>query len=146
MKILLAALILVSGPALAQVDPVPPRGVTVVEEKQYSLAPVEAKQEMAGSFRREFLQATRSAARKGDITRAEAIKLRVASFSPAFLEEAKRLCVVQIAFSGEDSPHVPVKDDGAIDVDGIDWEGLAAFLERILPLILQLLAAFGLGL
>jgi len=98
------------------------------------------------SFRRELISAAKKAAAKGDISRRDLIKLRIASFSPAFVERAEELCVVQMAMSGEDSDALPMDEDGNIVKTAIDWEAFAAFLERILPLILQILAAFGLGL
>lgn len=95
------------------------------------------------TFRRTLVAAAQKAAQKGEISRRDALKIRVASFSPAFLERVEDLCVVQMAMSGEDEDAIPRDADGAIDRASINWEGLAAFLERILPLILQLIAAFG---
>ena len=115
-------LLLFSSVAVGQ--EVPPPKQDVVEQVQEN------------RFRRALLRAAQSAAAKKEISRAQVIQLRVASLSPAFLAEAERLAVVQMAFSGEE---VPVDDDGKIEVSRIDWEGLAAFLERLIPLILKLL-------
>ena len=90
-------------------------------------------------FRRALLKAAQTAAANKEISRVQVIQLRVASLSPAFLAQAERLAVVQMAFSGEE---VPTDADGKIEVSRIDWEGLAAFLERIIPLILKLIDLF----
>jgi hypothetical protein len=90
-------------------------------------------------FRQSLLKAADSAARKGDLRRLEVVRLRVATLSPAFVQRAQDLAVIQMAFSGED---VPVNDDGKIEVNRIDWEGLIAFLERLIPLILKLIDLF----
>lgn len=100
-------------------------------------APVDA------GFRKELAKAIQTARKAGKIDVRQALKLRVAMLSPAFVEQAKELAVVQIAFSGESSEHVPVSPDGVVQVAGINWEGLAKFLEAFLPLLLSLLEAFG---
>jgi len=51
--------------------------------------------------------------------------------------------VTQVAFSGIESSDVPIDADGVVQVEGINWEGLALFLEKLIPLILALLKAFG---
>ena len=131
---------LVSGPMFG------PTGTVATEpQKGFSYeAPVETKLEVARkSFRRQLIEASQKAVAKGEISRRDALKIRVASFSPAFLERAEELCVVQMAMSGENEDAIPRDETGTIDRASINWEGLAAFLERILPLILQLIAAFG---
>lgn len=94
-------------------------------------------------FRRSLLKAIASARKKGEINGRQAIRLRVASFSPAFLERAEELAVVQMVFSGESDDAIPRTDDGKVDKTSIDWDAFASFLERLLPLILQLISAFG---
>ena len=93
-------------------------------------------------FRRAMLKAAGVAAQKGEIRRLDVIKLRVASLSPAFLVQAQRLAVVQMAFSGDE---VPTDADGKIEVSRIDWESLITFLERLIPLILKLIDLFAFG-
>lgn len=131
---------LISGPVLGPVG-------TVATEPQKSFTyeqPSESKLEVARTtFRRQLIAAAQKAVAKGEISRRDALKIRVASFSPAFLERAEELCVVQMAMSGENEDAIPRDETGTIDRASINWEGLAAFLERILPLILQLIAAFG---
>lgn len=140
--------------ALLFVLPVVQPGPVVAEPQKtfdasdYSVAKKVEPEQVKGreSFRRELISAAKKAAAKGDISRRDLIKLRIASFSPAFVERAEELCLVQMAMSGEDSDALPLDDDGNIVKTAIDWEAFAAFLEKILPLILQILAAFGLGL
>lgn len=93
-------------------------------------------------FRQALLKAADSAAKAGEIKRADVVRLRVASLSPAFLQQAERLAVVQMAFSGDE---VPTLDDGRIDVAKIDWDALLAFLEKLIPIILQLIDMFALN-
>jgi hypothetical protein len=95
-------------------------------------------------FRRSLLKAISDARKAKTITPREALRLRVASFSPAFLEQAEELCIVQMAMSEEGQDYLKMSADGTIDKTAIDWEGLAGFLERIIPILLQLFKAFGL--
>jgi len=93
-------------------------------------------------FRAALLKAVDSAVKNGDISRVTALRLRVRSLAPAFLEQVKDLAVTQIVFSGEESEFVPIGDDGKVLVNGINWEGLIAFLERLIPLIIKLMDLF----
>jgi hypothetical protein len=93
----------------------------------------------ANPFRRALLKAADAAAKKGELKRADVIRLRVATLSPAFLERAQELAVIQMSFSGEE---VPVDENGKVDVSKIDFEKLLDFLERLLPLILKLISLF----
>ena len=90
-------------------------------------------------FRSALLKAAQEAAKKGELRRIDVIRLRVATLSPAFLERAQELAIIQMSFSGEE---VPTDEDGKIEVSRIDWEGLIAFLERLIPLILKLINLF----
>lgn len=95
--------------------------------------------EATTSFHRAVIQAAAKAVRDGQLRRADLIRLRVAMISPAFRQQAEDLAVVQMSASGSDN--VPIGDDGRVDRASINWEGLAAFLERLLPLLLALLDA-----
>lgn len=97
----------------------------------------------AGTFKSALLKGITSARKAGNITVFQALRLRIACMSPAFVERAEELAVVQIAFSGQESEQVPVNDDGSIDVAGINWEGLIKFMEAFIPLLLSLLQALG---
>jgi len=114
--------------------------VPCFEVVQAQDAPI-VEQVSENKFRRQLLRAADSAARKGDLRRVDVVRLRVATLSPAFLAQAERLAVIQMAFSGEE---VEVGADGKIDVSKIDWEQLIAFLERLIPLILRLIDMFAL--
>ena len=94
-------------------------------------------------LRRSLLKAINDARKNDSITVRDAIKLRVASFSPAFIEKAEELAIVQMAMSEEGETLLVRTASGEIDKTAIDWDGLAGFLEAILPLLLQLLKAFG---
>ena len=95
------------------------------------------------SFRSALLKTVAKQRKAGKISVRDAVKIRVALWSPAFVERAHELAVTQVAFNGEASDAVPVDDQGVVRAEGINWEGLAKFLEAILPLILSLLKAFG---
>ena len=91
---------------------------------------IEAK--AGDTFHRNVIKAAVKAQRDGKISRKDLRRLRVAMLSPAFREQAKQLAVVQM-LSSEQADQIP-------RVDGqIDWDKLGDFLERIWPLILQLL-------
>jgi hypothetical protein len=123
--------------------------VSILEPKvsipSHVLAQVDDKPKAVAEdpFRKSLTKAIADSRKKGTINFRDAVKLRVAMMSPAFVEKAKELAVTQVAFSGIESPDVPMDADGVIQVEGINWEGLAAFLEKLMPLILALLKAFG---
>ena len=97
----------------------------------------------ADKFQSAVAKAVRSARKSGKLSVRQAIKLRVALISPAFKKKAEDLAVTQMAFgqSDEDAP-LPRTADGSIDRTAINWDGLIGFLEKLLPLLLQLLDAF----
>ncbi len=92
-------------------------------------------------FHKGILKAVAKNRREGKITNRQALAIRVRMFSPAFREHVKTVAVTQLAFSGDEN--APVNEMGVIDEAAIDWDGFAAFLERIIPIILQLISAFG---
>jgi hypothetical protein len=95
-------------------------------------------------FHRELIRAAVKLSKKADsgVSRRDVIRLRVAMLSPAFRESAKELAVVQLYFNGSD---LPTNEHGSIAVDEIKWdaEQWAAFLEKLVPIILMLLQIFG---
>jgi hypothetical protein len=105
-------------------------------------APVQ-RVEVNDSFKSSLVKAIQAARQSDKITAKEALKLRIACMSPAFVERAHELAVVQIAFSGEESSSVPMSADGVVQVASINWEGLAKFMEVFIPLLITLLKAFG---
>lgn len=114
--------------------------------KQPTVIPKDAtsvyKELSENKFRQQLVQAAVSAQKKGDISRLDLIRIRVASFSPALIKKAEDLAVIQIASSGEEGPF-SVDENGEIVRETVDWAGLATFLEKLLPLILMLIRTFG---
>ena len=52
--------------------------------------------------------------------------------------------MTQMSFGESDSDApLPRTETGAVDRAAIDWDSLIGFLERLLPLLLQLLDMFG---
>jgi len=87
-------------------------------------------------FHRQLILAAIDAAKSGEIKRVDVIRLRIGLMSPAFREHCEDLAVTQMYFSGGD---LPMTEAGVVDRASIDWGSLAAFLEKLLPLILKLL-------
>ena len=112
----------------------------VLAQVDTTSAPVKVSESFRTSLRKAIVEARKA----GKITLRDATRLRVACLSPAFLERAQELAVVQIAASGEPSDSVPLNDEGMVEVEGINWDGLAKFLEVFVPLLITLLKAFGL--
>jgi predicted ABC-type exoprotein transport system permease subunit len=110
--------------------------VTIAQE------PSAVEQVSNSKFRAALLKAAQASAKNGDIRRFDVMRLRVATLSPSFLKQAEELAVIQIVFSGEESEFVPFDSNGKVEVNRIDWEGLIAFLERLVPLILKLIDLF----
>lgn len=106
---------------------------------QHELELQEVAQE---KFKPSLIKAIQSARKNGSITFREALSLRVACLSPAFVKEAQRVAIVQMAYSSQGDA-VPYNDDGTVAVANIDWDKLLAFLEKLLPIILQLIMALG---
>lgn len=90
----------------------------------------------------ELIKAATAAQKKGEITRLQLVRIKVAMLSPSFRSKVEDLAVVQMAASGEDGPF-SVDENGEIVRETIDWAGLAAFLEKLVPLVLALIKAFG---
>ena len=95
-------------------------------------------------FHRELIRAAVKLSKKADsgVSRRDVIRLRVAMLSPAFRERAEELAIVQLYFNGSELPTNP---DGSIAVDEIKWDSSdwAAFLEKLVPIVLALLKLFG---
>jgi hypothetical protein len=104
---------------------------------------VDAPAETASGFKGQLIAAISKARQAGDITFREALALRVACFSPSFVESAEKLAITQMAFSEQGAEYLPMSADGTIDQTAIDWENFATFIERLVPIILTLLEAFG---
>jgi hypothetical protein len=97
-------------------------------------------------FNRNVIKSAVKAAKDGTITRRDVMRLRVAMLSPAFREQAQQLAIVQMSASGSDalgSDAVPTDEDGKVIETAIDWDKLLSFIEKLIPILLQLLDAFG---
>jgi len=108
-----------------------------------TVSTVQEVAEAETSFHRQVILTGRKMAQAGTLKRVDLVKLRVAMLSPAFRQHAENLAVVQMSASGIEAAEAPIGPDGKIDRANIDWEGLAAFIEKLIPLILMLIEAFG---
>jgi hypothetical protein len=143
----LSILVAINIPLFAQVTDTPVKPLPINRPKVVETTPkidpiVVESVDSKVLFRREIVKAAVSAQKKGLIKRLDLVRLRVAVLSPAFLNKAEDLAVVQMAASGEDGPF-ETSDSGEIIRETINWEGLTTFLEKLVPLLLALLAAFG---
>jgi len=130
--LLLLPLVLLAASALPAQDLQPPAPNVTVSAQQ-------------SDFRVAVIKASRSLMQQGKLTRVQVLRIRVAMLSPAFRNHAEELAVVQIYYSGDDQTetYLPLDSDGKVDKGQIDWEGLINFLEKFIPLLLQLLEIFG---
>lgn len=83
------------------------------------------------AFRRSLKAATRNQVAAGNITPGQAMLLNGLAFFPA-------KCDAVMA-----AVHDAAIEEGLATTAAIDWDGLASFIERILPIILQLIQLFG---
>ena len=124
--------------AAAPVPPAPAKAPSV-QKSSDGLVPIEKSRSEISS---ELIKAATTLQKKGEITRLQLVRLRVAMLSPSFRQKVEDLAVIQMAASGEDGPF-SVDENGEIVRETIDWAGLAAFLEKLVPLVLMLIKAFG---
>lgn len=110
-----------------------------VQKSSDGLVPIEKSR---SEISVELVKAATALQKKGEITRLQLVRIKVAMLSPSFRAKVEDLAVVQMAASGEDGPF-SVDDNGEIVRETIDWAGLAAFLEKLVPLVLALIKAFG---
>ena len=92
-------------------------------------------------FHRNVIRAARNLNRSGEITRAQLLGLRVRMMSPAFRKHCEDLAVTQMYYSGDDG--IPLDGNGRVQRASIDWDALLAFIEKLIPIILQLIDALG---
>lgn len=84
------------------------------------------------SFHRNVIKAAVKARKSGKISRAQLLRLRVAMLSPAFRKQAKELATIQMK-SSADADKIPMIGEN------IDWDKLFEFIEKLIPLIIQLI-------
>lgn len=83
-------------------------------------------------FRRVLIKAAEQSFREGELSRVDLLRLRVASLSPAKLQQMQTACAEQAVQEGK-----------AVSIAAIDWEKLAAFIKEILPVIIEIVKLFG---
>jgi len=98
-------------------------------------------------FRLNMLKAARKAYRDGKIDRRTFRRVRVGMLVPGVAKAAEDAAIMQL--NSQNDPAVdnilPIGEDGKIDRSGINWENLLAFLERLIPIILQIITIFAGG-
>lgn len=124
---------------LATVTNSPAPAKASVQKSSDGLVPIEKSR---SEISVELIKAATTLQKKGEITRLQLVRLRVAMLSPSFRQKVEDLAVIQMSASGEDGPF-SVDENGEIVRETIDWAGLAAFLEKLVPLVLMLIKAFG---
>jgi len=92
-------------------------------------------------FHRNVVKAAMALHKKGEIKRGQLLRLRICMLSPAFRKSAEELAITQMVFSGDEG--VPMSADGVVDRAQIDWDKLLEFLEKLIPIILQIISIFG---
>jgi len=93
------------------------------------------------SFHRSVVKSAMVLHKKGDIRRSQLMRLRICMLSPAFRKSAEELSITQMVFSGSEG--VPMSADCVVDRAQIDWDELLEFLEKLIPIILQIISIFG---
>lgn len=84
------------------------------------------------AFHKNVIKAGVKLRKDGKITRGQMLTLRIAMLSPSFRAKAKELAVIQMNCS-DDADKIPRIGEN------IDWEKLFEFIEKLIPLILQLI-------
>jgi hypothetical protein len=92
-------------------------------------------------FSKSVIKAAVECQKKGEITRLELIRLRVAMLSPSMQSKIEDLAVMELASSGIENAY-SLDSSGKIDRQSIDWEQLLKFLEKLVPIILELIKLF----
>lgn len=82
-------------------------------------------------FRKSLMQAASNARKSGEISLKQYFAIAAASRNPARLEEFKQ------------AAHETAIEEGVATVQAVDWDKLIGFLEKLIPLIVQLIGLFG---
>ena len=116
--------------------------IAPVQSEPVSAAEVVSSPTDSSVLGRDGLRRTmlKAASESDDVNRREMFRLRVASLSPAFMEKVELLAVLELQATDY---VMPLNADGTVDKAAIDWDALLAFIEKIIPLILQLIDLFG---
>ena len=137
LRIAILFAVLSAAPLSAQdwTSPTNMSGPVVVETSK----PVEVRD----GFRSALVKAIRAKVRSGELSRSDAVRIRVAMISPAFRKHVEDLAITQMVFSGVDSDAIPFDDAGKVERASINWDSLLDYLGKLLPLIISLLDLFG---
>ena len=81
-------------------------------------------------FRRSLIEAARAARKAGDITPAQFFLLSAATRNPSTLDKMQA------------AVHEAAIEEGLATTQAIDWENLISFIEKLIPIILQLIELF----
>lgn len=82
------------------------------------------------AFRRSLLEAARNARKSGDITAAQFFILSAASRNPNVLDKMQQ------------AVHEAAIEEGLATAQAIDWSSLISFIEKLIPIIIQLIDLF----
>ena len=89
------------------------------------------------------MELVREAVRDSDLRpRRKARMLRLLKY-PSVQDRVKMFVTGSAIDAGEIDTQIIVMPDGSIAMPAIDWDNLLSFIERLLPLILQLISLFG---
>jgi len=97
--------------------------------------------EAQSQFHRNVIKAAMKLHKDGKLKRSKVLRLRICMLSPAFRNAAEELAITQMVFSGAES--VPMDENGIVERANIDWDKLLEFLEKLIPIILQIISIFG---
>ena len=107
------------------------------QEKPNQVLEVEAQ----SSFHKNVIRAAIKLHKKGEIKRSQLLRLRICMLSPAFRNSAEELAITQMVFSGAEN--VQMNENGVVERSQIDWDALLEFLEKLVPIIIQIISIFG---
>lgn len=82
------------------------------------------------AFRRSLLEAARNARKSGEITSIQFFMLSAASRNPNVLDKMQQ------------AVHEAAIEEGLATAQAIDWAGLISFIEKLIPIIIQLIDLF----
>ncbi len=82
------------------------------------------------AFRRSLLEAARNARKSGEITSIQFFMLSAASRNPNVLDKMQQ------------AVHEAAIEEGLATAQAIDWNGLISFIEKLIPIIIQLIDLF----
>jgi hypothetical protein len=103
-------------------------------------APLAMESRTRKTSRIAILEAAQKAFDQKQIDQSQLRSIRLASMMPRMLAKMESLIAEKAYVEGY---AIPMGSDGEPSVKAIDWNSLADFIERIIPLILKLIDLFG---